>query len=181
MVWGGTGHVSSGGTVPADILFPGDSDPLNWSTLGVSVSPTDWSEFNEGNTAADRRFLESAGPFTLEPGAVNDLTVGVVWARAVAGDNWSSVQALRVADDKAQALFDNCFKIAEGPDAPDISFQELNQELLLYLTNKKVSNNYNEAYNQKNPFIAIPDTMDGIYQGTDDDKDTLKYYKLKMV
>ncbi len=179
MVWGGTGHVSSGGTVPADILFPGDSDPYFWSTQGINATPTDWSEFNEGNTAADRRFLESAGPFTLEPGAVNDLTVGVVWSRAVVGDNWSSVQSLRVADDKAQALFDNCFKIAEGPDAPDISFQEMDQELLLYLTNKKVSNNYNETYNQKNPFIAIPDTMNGVYQGTDDDKDTLKFYKFQ--
>ena len=179
MVWGGTGHVSSGGTIPADILFPGDSDPLFWSTQGVSASPADWSEFALNNTSGDRRFLESAGPFVLEPGAVNDLTVGVVWARAVAGDNWSSVQALRIADDKAQALFDNCFKITEGPDAPDITFQELNQELILYITNKKVSNNYNETYNQKNPFIAIPDTMDGVHQGSDDDKDTLRYYKFQ--
>jgi hypothetical protein len=179
MVWGGTGHVNGGGTVPADLLFPGNSDPYYWSTRGVSVSPTDWSEFNEGNTPDDRRFLESAGPFILEPGAVNDLTVGVVWARAVSGDNWSSVQALKVADDKAQALFDNCFKIAEGPDAPDITFQELNNELLLYITNKKVSNNFNETYNQKNPFIAIPDTLDGVYQGMDADKDTLKFYKFQ--
>ena len=184
MVWGGNGHFSTGGTVPADIAFPGDSDPLLWSTRGVTVATPNWAEFNSAagglpNNAGDRRFLESAGPFVLEPGAVNDLTVGVVWARAVSGDNLASIGALKVADDKAQSLFDNCFKIAEGPDAPDLTFQEMDQELILYLTNRGVSNNFNEAYNQKNPFIAIPDTLDGIYQGSDDDKDTLKFYKFQ--
>lgn len=177
MVWGGNGNAaSSGGTVLADLLFPGDSDPLFWSTKGVAASPANWSEAGEGNPEGDRRFLQSAGPFTLKPGAVNDLTVGVVWARALSGDNTSSVEVLRVADDKAQALFDNCFKIAEGPDAPDITFQELDNELILYLSNRRISNNYNETYNQLNPFIAIPDTLDGVYQGDDDDKDTLKFY-----
>ncbi len=181
MVWGGNGHPSSGGTILADLLFPGDSDPLHWSTLGVTPTPVPWNEFNANtggtpNTAFDRRFLQSAGPFTLEPGAVNDLTVGVVWARAATGNNLASIQNLKTADDKAQALFDNCFKIAEGPDAPDITFQELDKELILFLTNKVVSNNYNETYNMKDPFIAIPDTMDGVYQGTDDDKDTLRFY-----
>src|SRR5690606_24544027 len=183
MVWGGNGHPSSGGTIPADLLFPGDSDPLNWSTLGQAATPASWSEFNaqggSANTASDRRFLESAGPFTLEPGAVNDLTVGVVWARAATGNNLASIQNLKVADDKAQALFDNCFKIAEGPDAPDITFQELDKEIILYLTNKVTSNNYNETYNMKDPFIAIPDTLDGVYQGDEDDKDTLRCYKFQ--
>ena len=183
MVWGATGHFSTGGTVPADILFPGDSDPLLWSTRGTPVGSSDWAEYNADggapNAAGDRRFLESAGPFILEPGAVNDLTVGVVWARAVSGDNLASIGALKVADDKAQSLFDNCFKIAEGPDAPDLTFQEMDQELILYLTNRGISNNHNETYNQKNPFIAIPDTLDGVYQGLDQDKDTLKFYNFQ--
>jgi hypothetical protein len=105
--------------------------------------------------------------------------VGVVWARAATGNNLASIQNLKVADDKAQALFDNCFKIAEGPDAPDITFQELDREIILYLTNKVTSNNYNETYNMKDPFIAIPDTMDGVYQGDEDDKDTLRFYKFQ--
>ncbi len=184
MVWGGNGNsASSGGTILADLLFPGDSDPLFWSTKGVTASPANWSEFNavggSPNPQGDRRFLQSAGPFTLEPGAVNDLTVGVVYARAVSGDNTASIASLQVADDKAQALFDNCFKVAEGPDAPDLTFQEMDRELILYLSNRKVSNNYNETYNQLNPFIAIPDTLDGVYQGTDAEKDTLKFYKFQ--
>ena len=180
MVWGGNGHYLGGGTVKADLLFPGDSDPLFWSTQGVNASPADWSEYNESNPPGDRRFLESAGPFTLEPGAVNNLTVGVVWARAVSGDNWSSVQSLRLADDKAQALFDNCFKIFKGPNAPDVTFQELDRELILYLSNKKLSNNYNETFNEINPFVKnVPDTFNGDYYPTQADKDTLKFYKFQ--
>ncbi|MDB4534795.1 T9SS C-terminal target domain-containing protein, partial [Vicingaceae bacterium] len=76
-------------------------------------------------------------------------------------------------------MFDNCFKIVEGPDAPNLTFQELDKELILYLTNPKSSNNYNEGYVRKNPFIAIPDTMDGVYQGTEEDKDTLKVYEFQ--
>lgn len=181
MVWGGNGNAaSSGGSVVADLIFPGDSDPLFWSTQGVVTTPVEWSEKSVGNAEGDRRFLESAGPFTLEPGAVNDLTVGVVWARATSGDEFASVGKLLVADDKAQALFDNCFKVSEGPTAPDVTFQELENELILYLSNRKgASNNYNEVYYKKDPFIAIPDTLDGVYQGTDDDKDTLRYYKFQ--
>jgi len=184
MVWGGNGNAaSSGGTVLADLLFPGDSDPLFWSTHGIAASPASWSEFNANNgnpnPIGDRRFLESAGPFTLEPGAVNDLTVGVVWSRASTGDNLASISTLKVADDKAQALFDNCFKVSEGPDAPDVSFQEMENELILYLSNRSISNNYNESYDLKDPFIAIPDTLNGVYQGTEADKDTLKFYKFQ--
>ena len=185
MVWSGNGNgASTGGTVPADLIFPGDSDPLFWSTKGVPVTPAEWSELTADNgnpnPVGDRRFLESAGPFTLEPGAVNDLTVGVVWARATSGNQFASVGKLLVADDKAQALFDNCFKVSEGPDAPDVTFQEMENELILYLSNKKgLSNNSNEEYNQKDPFIAIPDTLDGVYQGSDEDKDTLKFYKFQ--
>jgi hypothetical protein len=74
--------------------------------------------------------MQSAGPFTLEPGAVNDLTVGVVWARATnASDPFASVEKLRKVDDKAQALFDNCFVLIDGPDAPILEMIELDQRV----------------------------------------------------
>lgn len=178
MVWGGDGNPASTGTgSPADLIFPGDSDPLFWSTQGVPQTPAVWSEESVGNTKGDRRFLESAGPFTLLPGAVNNLTVGIVYARALSGDNLASLTDLKVADDKAQALFDNCFKVLDGPAAPDVTIQELENELILYLSNTNpISNNYNETAHLKDPTIAIPDTLDGVYQGPESDRDTLKYY-----
>ena len=181
MTWGGTGNPAvTGNTVAADLLFPGVSDPLFWSTQGVAVTPVPWTEVEAGNAPGDRRFIESAGPFELKPGAVNNITVGVVFARALSGDNTSSLTYLQVADDKAQALFDNCFKILEGPNAPDVTVQELNNELILFLSNNNsISNNYKEGANLKDPFISIPDTLDGVYQGSNADRDTLKYYKFQ--
>ena len=112
-----------------------------------------------GNTPSDRRFVQSAGPFTLTPGAVNDITVGVVWARASNGGNTASVDALIQADTKTQAMFDNCFRTLDGPTAPKLEIQELENQLVLYIVNPKTSNNYKEEYREVNAFIVPPDTV----------------------
>jgi hypothetical protein len=153
-VYGGNGHIGdpdADPTMPCDFMFPGDSDPLGWGT-GGNPQP-EWTEESAGNLPYDRRFVQSAGPFVLVPGAVNNITVGVVYGRAYAGTPFASVEALRVADDKAQALFENCFKVLDGPDAPDISIQELDRELIVTLTNGPSSNNANEDYVELDPFI----------------------------
>jgi hypothetical protein len=155
MSYGGDGISASTGTnldIPSDYMFPGDTDPHRWGTQGISVD--DWSEFQVGNPPGDRLFLQSAGPFTLEPGDYNNITVGMVFARATGGEPFESVQLLRLADDKAQSLFDNCFEIVSGPDAPDVVIQELENELILYLTNDNpLSNNFHEEYVMFDPGI----------------------------
>jgi hypothetical protein len=121
-----------GGTAPAQFVY--DGDPVN---------NTGWTEKNSGNLPGDRRFLQSAGPFTLKPGAVNYITFGMPWAQSPnKGGNIESIRLLKIADDKAQALFDNCFKLLDGPEAPDMTIQELNNELIIYLSNIKGTNNY---------------------------------------
>jgi hypothetical protein len=151
MTYGGNGNDPSN-TIQADYMFPGDTDPHNWGTHGVDPGQN-WDEQSAGNLPEDRRFLQAAGPFTLEPGARNNITVGVVYARAYDGNPFSSVEALRLADDKAQALFDNCFKILDGPQAPDLSIQELDRELIITISNSPNSNNGNETYAEFDPFI----------------------------
>jgi hypothetical protein len=153
--YGGSGHISDSDanpTVPCDFMFPGDTDPLGWGTGGFPQAP--WTEQTANNPPNDRRFVESAGPFILKPGAVNNITVGVVWARATQGDPYASVEVLQRADDKAQALFENCFRVIEGPHAPDLHIQELENELILTLSNPINSNNYNEQYEEFDPFIV---------------------------
>jgi len=81
MVWGGTGHLSSGGTVNSNMLFPGDSDPLLWSTQGINTPTSNWSEVSEANPQGDRKGVGSVGPVTLEPGQVQKLTIALVSAR----------------------------------------------------------------------------------------------------
>jgi hypothetical protein len=152
--YGGNGKE---GTDECDFMFPGDTDPNGWGVGGSIDNPVSmpaWSEETAGNTPADRRFLQSAGPFTLEPGAVNTITIGVIWARASAGGNLAAINLVKVFDDKAQSLFNNNFKVLDGPDAPDMDIVEMDKELVLVLSNDKRSNNYQESYKEKNPNIT---------------------------
>ena len=111
-------------------------------TSGDNVSP------------GDRRFMQSAGPFTLKPGALNYITVGIPFAQATSGSPWQSVERLREIDDVCQSLFENCFKVLDGPDAPTMVVQELNNEIILYLTYENPgSNNYGEKYDEEDPSI----------------------------
>ena len=108
MTYGGTGWESS--NPECNFMFPDDTDP-DFSPL---YGP--WTEITAGNDPADRRFLQSAGPFTLEPGAVNYIKTGVVWARADAstgGDNFTSIEVLKEHDQLAQSVFDACFDPSE--------------------------------------------------------------------
>lgn len=145
MTYGGNGHLTG---VTCDYAMPGASDPSGYGTNGVLQAP--WDEVSAGNLPADRRFLQSAGQFTLLPGAVNTITTGVVWARATQGGNLASVALMKGADASAQQLFDRCFKTLDGPTAPNLAIQELNQELILTWTNPSNSNNSREWYVEDN-------------------------------
>ena len=153
MKYGGNG-ISTGTTdFDCDFMFPGNSDLYFWGTNGNAVEP--WSEVTAGNTPADRRFMQSAGPFTLKPGALNYITVGIPFAQASSGNAWSSVELLREIDDVCQALFENCFKVLDGPDAPTLVVQEMNNELILYIKyDNPSSNNYGENYSEIDPAIV---------------------------
>ena len=149
------------GDVACDFMFPYDSDPCNWGTGGVEPGFGGyWSEETGNNGAPnspyDRRFMQSAGPFTLKPGAVNYITFGVPWARSSAGTAWSSVELLRRVDDKCQSMFDNCFDVLDGPDAPDLTFRELDRKLIVYISNSENSNNVGESYTEIDSQICGP-------------------------
>ncbi|MBN3035364.1 MAG: T9SS type A sorting domain-containing protein [Bacteroidales bacterium] len=170
-LYGGTAYPNTPGVVgpECDFMFPGETDPCNWGTHGelpnggFNQGDLYWTEEQVGNNPDDRRFMQSAGPFTLKSGAVNYITVGIPWARAIAGGPWASVELLRVVDDKCQALFDNCFKVIDGPDAPDLSFREMDRELILYISNSKGTNNFREEYLELDPRIKAltPDSLLG--------------------
>ena len=154
MTYGGTGFSTGSGTV-ADFAYPEDTDPTGWGTGGNPQSP--WTI--EGNTTKDYRFVHSAGPFTLKPGAANDITTGMVWARATSGGRRASIVEVKRADDKAQRLFDNCFKLIDGPVAPLLDIIELDREFIFHIINIKGTNNYMntpEDYTEKDPFIVCP-------------------------
>lgn len=161
MMYGGNAYPGTSGVVGPEcvFMFPGDTDPCNWGTGGLdpgdgyNTNGKYWTDATAGNQPGDRRFMQSAGPFTLKPGAVNYITFGVPWARATSGGPQASVELLRVTDDKCQALFDNCFKVIDGPSAPDLTIRELDQKLIIYLSYSTSSNNYKEGYVEEDPEI----------------------------
>ncbi len=147
---------NTGGPV-CDFMFPAKTDPCNWGTGGVDPNfpgSIGWTEETSNNAPGDRRFMQSAGEFTLESGAINYITVGIPFARASSGGPFASVELLRKVDDKAQALFDNCFKVLDGPDAPEVIAQELDRTIIIYLKNIKASNNAHEDYTEEDVTIS---------------------------
>lgn len=132
--------------------YPG----LSFDTTGANepsqeIQNGGWWESPDNQ--ADKRGLHTAGPFSLAPGALNFITTGAVWARDfTTADIFSSVEDVIVADDKAQQLFDNCFQVLDGPDAPNFEIVELDQELIINLLNPFDENVI--KYRQRDP--AIP-------------------------
>ncbi|MDR2972843.1 MAG: hypothetical protein LBU83_13115 [Bacteroidales bacterium] len=193
MSYGGNAETNTTG-IPCDFMFPRGTDYCNWGTNGKSPGKVygfggrtgNWSEEqpngenSQGNPPADRRFMQSAGPFTLKQGACNYITVGIPWARATQGGVAASVALLMVADDKCQALFENCFKVLDGPDAPNLTIREYDQKLILLLTNSPLSNNKNEDYREYDgtiPELRVDIRENIIYQGKIDSlgQDTIIY------
>lgn len=155
MRYGGNAHPAGGATGPiTDFMFPGNSDPCGWGQGGIPMPF--WSEETAGNEPYDRRMVQSSGPFVLEPGAINDITTGVVFARSYEGTPWASVTSMLQEDEKAQRLFENCFKVVDGPDAPELTIIEQDQQLIFHIWNKPNSNNYLEQYVERDPFIVCP-------------------------
>lgn len=158
---GKNGYQGTGAGTETSYLFPdypGSSCPY------VLYSPPsgqpEWNEASAGNPPLDRRLLQSAGPFVLQPGAVNEIIVGAVWARGYYDDQFGSVCELLRADDVAQALFDNKFQSLTGPDAPDLTIDEYDRGLVLtwdYRVLGELSNNYNETYAQNDPALVTGD------------------------
>lgn len=161
MFWGGNGFTpgeTSG--IPTKFMFPGDSDPLGWSTYPTALPSSEpWSEITAGNEGGDRRFVQSAGPFTLQPGAVNNITVGVVIGEGDDSDLEAPLRALREADSKAQALFDNCFKILNPPPAPVLEIQEMENELVLFLSDPAGPSKLEDYEEEDGINIITPDEL----------------------
>ncbi len=151
VTYGGTGY-NPGSTDSIRYAFP--SPPSD-------RSPDAWSMCSINAPFGDRRTMQATGPLLLQPGAQNELIIGVVFVPDVKYP-CPDITRLRAADDIAQALFDNCFDITEGPDAPDLTPVELDRELILLLSNESSSNNYNEAYKELD--LQAPKDVDNTYK-----------------
>ncbi len=152
MCFGGDGHNNCwDANQTADFMYP--HDPRRSRNENCDGGDC-WSEESAGNPVGDRRHLQSAGPFTLMPGAVNNVTVGIVWARSGSGGNLGSLDLLFQATDRAQQLFDNNFELLDGPNAPNVDIIELDRKIVLHFEN--YDDDLVEGYRDS---IELGDTM----------------------
>ncbi len=138
--------ITSGGT---NIGYnPGSTDTVKYVFPDAPNDPNGWSMYSKNASKADYRTIQSTGPFVLKPGDVNELIIGVPWVPNVVHPG-PALDQLLAADELAQSLFDNCFELQDGPDAPDIDIVELDKQLILILSNDKdESNNANEDFHE---------------------------------
>ncbi|GAB1397367.1 hypothetical protein MASR1M65_21460 [Saprospiraceae bacterium] len=147
---GGSGYNTLG--TPTKYTFPeAPNDPNGWSMCTANLG------------IGDRRTLQASGPFRLDPGKKNELIIGVVWVPNIPHPCPNPAK-LTNADDLAQALFNNCFKVTDGPDAPDVDFIELNNQLVMVLTNDSLTSN-NAFENYSGVDLRAPEgTVDSLYR-----------------
>jgi PKD repeat protein len=140
--YGGSAY---GGSTPCMFMLPGNSDPYGWGTGGVPQSP-----WYETVTPFDRRFIESVGPFTMSPGEVQTVVIGVPWARDTAGTNLDAITKLQQADDYIQQMFDNCFANlpCSSNAAPDFTFTQNGKTI--YFTAEAANGNYSWDFGDNN-------------------------------
>jgi hypothetical protein len=97
LTYGGTGYSTDAAAVPARFAYPGNSDPLGVGT-GWQVMPP-WTEAGAGNPPGDRRGVASMGPFTLEPGSMQEILVAYVYGRAASGGPAASAALVQAIAD----------------------------------------------------------------------------------
>ncbi len=145
-----------------DGFNPGSTDTVRYTFPNPPNQTNGWSMCEEDLPFGDRRFIQASGPFLLKPQAINELIIGVTWVPDF-DYPCPDISRLLFADDLAQALFDNCFQIKDGPDSPDVDVVELDKELVLILTNDTItSNNKFEAYTEKD-LNPVPEGLDSNY------------------
>ena len=88
-----------------------------YNVAGDPVSPSDGSWLD--SAPADRRFLMSAGPFTMAPGDTQEVVVGIIIGEGA--DRLSSISALRFNDEFAQAAFNAGFDLPSPPPQPIVT------------------------------------------------------------
>jgi hypothetical protein len=139
-----------------------DGTPLTKGGSGYNIGSTDytkyalpnspndlngWSMCTAGLPFGDRRTIQASGPFRLNPGTLNELIIGVPWIADI-NQACPDIELLLRADKLAQGLFDNCFNILDGPDAPTVDWVEMDRQVIAVLSNSPISNNFKERYTE---------------------------------
>lgn len=155
---GGTGY-NPGSTTKTNFVFHDwPNDQNGWSMCHADGPNQQLGQF-------DPRFNHVSGPFVLLPGATNEMISGVVWVPEIPDYPCPSLSGLVEADQLAQNLFDDCFKLIEGPQTPYMDIVEMDNKLILNLSyiNTSLPFSYEESPGELRPFAPLDTTYN--FQG----------------
>ena len=117
------------------------AEEIDYAFTGAPDDPNGWSMCTANLGLGDRRTVQASGPFRLDPGSVNELIIGAVWSPDIQTYPCPDLSPLLRADVKAQALFDACFVLPDGPDAPDLGIVELDRQAIFTFSNDTITSN----------------------------------------
>ncbi len=143
----------SGNMIPA--INPSTEEVTTYSVSGDPVTQTGWVD----EAAADRRYMMSAGPFTMAPGDTQEVVAAVIVAQGA--NPLNSITALKSADVAAQAVFDLNFDIPSPPPSPSVFLRGTDGAVdMTWGTEPLGFVDSNVVLNQKFPFEGF-----NLYQG----------------
>jgi hypothetical protein len=131
-------------------MFTGDPNSPN--------GPTNWIETDPPN---DRRFMMTAGPFTMAANDTQDVVAGNVIASGA--DLYGSVTALKNSDAAVQKAYDLNFKLAAPPVPPVVEVSSIQNGLVLTWGKDEVTANKDEDYHEFEPIAAAAQAANPYY------------------
>lgn len=125
------------------------NQPTRYNVSGDPVANTGWLD----SSPSDRRLMLSSGPFTMAPGDVQEVVVGIVVAQGQS--RLASVALMKCFDEAVQAAYDAGFNLASPPNNPAAQITPRDGEVFIRWDTG--SENYNQP----------PYTWEGynVYQG----------------
>jgi hypothetical protein len=160
------------------VINPVTNEVTTYFHDGDPVAGTGWLDSNP----ADRRFMLSAGPFTMMPGDTQEVVAAIIVGDGP--DRLASISALRFYDRFAQAAFDVDFDLPNPPSKPIVEAQPLDRRVVLSWgsisqqpdsTSSYVFEGYNiwQGATASGPWkrIATYDVVNGVASITDEEFD----------
>jgi len=114
---------------------PNTGKKVKFVVPGDPYYGTGWYEgpgWKGGRDPGDRRHVMSSGPFTMAPGDTQEVTVGILIARAPGEGNLAAVRELKRKDKAAQLAYDLDFKLTPAPPAPKMRIVTGDRKVTLY-------------------------------------------------
>ncbi|MBD3381739.1 MAG: hypothetical protein GF404_06040, partial [candidate division Zixibacteria bacterium] len=119
-------------------LVDNNGDTTTYFFAGDPVTGTGWLDGN----SADRRFMMSSGPFTMEPDDTQEVVAAICVGQGA--NRLSSITALRTVDLQAQTVFDQNFDIPSPPPTPTVYTRGYDGKIDLVWTDSSI--NYVQDY-----------------------------------